>query len=320
MTPNTRAALLALSAFGIFATHDVIVKVLGSTYAPFQIVFFSVLFSFPLVTMIQMRDASLSNLRPRHPWWTALRTAAAVITAISAFYTFSVLPLTEAYALIFAAPLLITVLAIPILGEAVRWRRGLAVIVGLGGVLVVLRPGVTDLSVGHVSGLICAFSGALASVIVRKIGREERTVVLLLYPMITNFVLMGALMPVVYVPMPLQDMAGMGAMALLAIIASTLLIMAYRKGDAAIVAPMQYSQILWAAGYGLIFFAETPDLWTLVGTTIIVASGLYIVLREGQSPSSKQPVLKSKSRPDTSTTPRVSALYDALRWGKKSSR
>ena len=253
LAPNTRGALFALAAFGLFSTHDVIVKVLGADYAPFQIVFFSVLFSFPLVTMMQMRDARMDNLRPRHPWWSALRTLAAVATAISAFYTFSVLPLAEAYALIFASPLLITVLAIPILGETVRWRRGLAVMVGLSGVLIVLRPGTTDFTLGHAAGLVCAFAGALASVIVRKIGRDERTVVLLLYPMVTNFVLMACVLPFIYVPMPLMDMAGTGAMALMALLASMLLIAAYRNGGRA---DAIFSDYLGHGLWSLVFFRK----------------------------------------------------------------
>jgi len=150
-------------------------------------------------------------------------------------------------------------------------------------------------------------------VIVRKIGKDERTVVLLLYPMITNFVLMAMLMPLVYEPMPFSDMAGTGAMAVLAIFGSMLLIAAYREADAAIVAPMQYSQIIWAAGFGVLIFEETTDLWTFVGTAIIVASGLYIELREGRSVGSQQPVLRSKAKPETSTTPRVFVLYEIFR-------
>ena len=156
MSANARGALLALLAFGIFATHDVFIKVLGSSYSPVQIVFFSVLLSFPLTTMMLMRDAQPGTLLPRHPGWMALRTAASVLTAISAFYAFSVLPLAQVYAIIFASPLLITVLAIPVLGEVVRLRRWLAVLVGLAGVIVVLRPGSTELGLGHLAALAAA--------------------------------------------------------------------------------------------------------------------------------------------------------------------
>ncbi|MFT4743065.1 MAG: drug/metabolite transporter (DMT)-like permease, partial [Yoonia sp.] len=139
MSANARGALIALLAFAIFSTHDVAIKVLGANYSPIQIVFFSVVLSFPLATIMLMRDSTQGTLIPRHPWWVALRTLAAVVTGFTVFYAFSNLPLAEVYAILFAAPLLITVLAIPVLGETVRLRRWIAVIVGLIGVIVVLR-------------------------------------------------------------------------------------------------------------------------------------------------------------------------------------
>ena len=231
---NLSGLLLGLAAFGVFATHDIAVKALGGAYAPFQIVFFSVLLGFPLVTVMLLRDATTANLRPNRPWWSGLRTAAAVITGISAFYAFSVLPLAQTYALLFATPLIITLLAVPILGETVGWRRGMAVIVGLVGVMVVLQPGATDFTLGHVAGLTAAGAGALASVIVRKIGREERSAVLMLYPMVANVVVMGAILPFFYKPMPLQDFGLVVVVAVFGFVATLCLIGAYRRADAAL--------------------------------------------------------------------------------------
>ncbi|MGL4238992.1 DMT family transporter, partial [Tabrizicola sp.] len=146
---NMRGALLSLLAFALYATHDVVVKVLGGSYSPFQIIFFSGLLSFPIVTIMLMSDRTDGNLIPRHPWWTALRTFTAVLTGLFGFYAFSVLPLAQTYSILFAMPLLITLLAIPILGEKVGLRRGIAVAVGLIGVLIVLRPGSAELGLGH---------------------------------------------------------------------------------------------------------------------------------------------------------------------------
>lgn len=309
LSPNLRGALLGLSAFAFFAVHDVVVKSLGSSYAPFQILFFGVLFSFPLTTVMMMRDTSVGTLKPRHPWWIAARTVAAVVTGIAAFYAFSVLPLAQTYAILFASPLLITVLSIPILGETVRLRRWMAVIAGLIGVVIVLRPGGTEITLGHIAALTAAVGGATASVIVRKIGREERSVVLLLYPMVANFALMAAFMPFVYRPMPLGDMAAVGLMALLGFVANLCLISAYRAGEAAIIAPMQYSQILWASAFGYVLFGENLDVATAIGAGIIIASGIYIVARESrQSVSDNKPVLRTRTPPETATLPRVSPL------------
>jgi len=309
MTANIRGAALALVAFAIYATHDVVVKYLGGTYSPVQIVFFSVLFGFPLVTLVLMRDATDGNLVPRHPWWTALRTGAAVITGLAAFYAFSVLPLAQVYAILFASPLLITILAVPILGEKVGLRRGLAVAVGMIGVIIVLRPGAVDPELGHIAALTAALTGALSSIVVRKIGSEERGVVLILYPMMANFLFMAALLPFVYVPMPLVDIGAVGVMAVLALVGTFLVIFAYRAGEAVIIAPMQYSQLLWAIAFGYFLFDETIDLATAVGSAVIIASGLYIVLREGRSAASdNRPVLQTRSRPEFGTLPRVSLL------------
>jgi uncharacterized membrane protein len=194
-----------------------------------------------------------------HPWWTALRTGAAVITAASAFYAFTAMPLAQVYAILFAAPLLITLLSIPILGERVGIHRGLAVLVGLGGVIVVLQPATTTLTAGHLAAVAAAVGSAFASVIMRKIGREERTVVLILYPMMANFVLMGAAMPFVYEPMPGAHLGLLALIAAIALLATNLMIFAYRAAPAATVAPMQYSQIIWATAYGALFFGEALE-------------------------------------------------------------
>ncbi|MCB1356088.1 MAG: DMT family transporter [Maritimibacter sp.] len=311
---NLSGPLYALIAFGIFATHDVIVKFLGGVYSPFQIIFFTTLFSFPLVTFMLMRDATEGHLIPKHPWWTALRTGSAVIGASCAFYAFSALPLAQVYTIIFASPLLITLLAIPILGEKVGIHRLLAVVVGLAGVVVVLRPGSASLGLGHLAALGTAVFGALASVVVRKIGRDERTVVLMLYPMAANFLIMGALLAFVYRPMPVEHLGLAAVISLFGFVAGLFLISAYRNGDAAIVAPMQYSQILWATGYGYLIFNESVDRTTIIGAGIIIASGVYIVWRETRlGAKSQTPVLRSRSPTSSAASFRISPLLRRMR-------
>ena len=306
---NIKGALIALAAFGIYATHDVVIKYLGASYSVFQIVFFSVLFGFPVTMLLLMGEPKPETLRPKYPFWTALRSIAVVFTGATAFYAFSTLPLTQTYAIIFAMPVLITLLAIPMLGERIGIRRASAVVVGLVGVLIVLRPGAADLNLGHLSALAAAFGGALVSVILRKIGSEERSVTLMLYPMMANFIVMGALLPFVYEPMPLLDMALIALVAILALLAVWLVILAYRMADAVIVAPMQYSQILWAVFFGTMFFGEGVDQATVIGAAVIIASGVYIVLREDSRPAdSQKPVLRTHGRIGAPSVPRMTAI------------
>ncbi len=309
MGPNVRGALLSLAAFGVYATHDAVVKLMGASYSPFQLIFFSVLFSFPLAMGMMIRDPNPGTLLPAHPWWVTIRTVAGVITGFTAFYAFTVLPLAQVYAIVFATPLLITILAIPILGEKVRIRRWIAVIVGLAGVLIVIQPGQAALSWGHLAALTAAIGGSVASIIVRKIGQDERPVVLLLYPMIANFIVAGLILPFVYKPMPIEHLGISAAMSVLGWAGGVIIIQAYKMAEAAIVAPMQYSQIIWATAYGLLFFNETLDRPTMIGAAVIIGSGLYIVLRESRIGTSEtRPVLSSKPRPDTGTSPKPSLL------------
>ena len=309
MQSHLRGALLSLAAFGFYATHDVVVKFLGESYSAFQTMFFAGLMGFPLITMLLLGDRRDGTLIPRHPWWTALRTVSSVVTGVMGFYAFSQLPMATCYAIFFAMPLLITLMAIPMLGEKVGIRRGMAVIVGLLGVLIVLRPGEGQgYSLGHAAALGAATTGALSSVIVRKIGRDERSVVLMLYPMVLTFLAMGATMPFVYLPMPVTHLGLTAVMAGLGLLGAMASIASYRMAPAVIVAPMQYSQIIWAALFGWLFFDETVDLYTGVGSAVIIASGIYIVLREGTpSVSQNRPVLENRSRLDFGTLPRISS-------------
>jgi S-adenosylmethionine uptake transporter len=306
---NILGAVLSLAAFGVYATHDVLIKILGGDYSPFQLIFFSGLLGFPLVTLALMRDRTDGNLIPKYPVWTAIRTSTAVLNAILAFYAFSVLPLAQTYAIFFTMPILITLMAIPLLGEKVGLHRGVAIVVGLLGVVVVLRPGQGDLHLGHLAALGAAVLGAATSVIVRKVGHAERAVVLMLYPMMANFIVMGLALPFVYVPVPPQDFAMMAGIAALGLLGGALIIAAYRRAPAIIVAPMQYSQIIWGTVFGYVIFDEQIDRFTAIGTAIIIAAGVYIVLREDRPDVSKnRPVLETRSRFETGALPRISQL------------
>lgn len=299
---NGRAGLLALVAFGLFASHDAIIKNLGGSYSPFQVVFFSVLFTFPLSTFYLMGDRTSDTLLPRNPLWILLRTVAAMFSAVCAFFAFSLLPLAQVYAILFATPLIITLLAIPLLGETVRLHRWFAIVVGLIGVFVTLRPGSMQLELGHAAALAAAFLGSLSAIVMRRVGGGERALVLIIYPLAANFVVMGCLLPFVYVPVPFEDLAKSAGAAALSFAGMLFTIAAYRIGSASVVAPMQYSQIIWATLYGALFFGEALDSYTAFGACIVIASGLYIVLRE-RSPGTSdfKPVLRTQPRTEAGT-------------------
>ncbi len=307
-TQNTtlRGLGYAFVGFAVFASHDALIKTLGATYSVMQIIFFATLFSFVPMAVSMLADRTPSNFRPHHPWLVMLRSALVVTAMSCAFYAFSVLPLAEVYSLLFSFPLIVTVLSIPILGEVVRAQRWAAVGVGLIGVLIVLRPGATEITLGHLAALTAAFCSAFGSVLVRKIGNEERSAVLILYPMLLAIVVMSAAQPAVYQPPSLLHLAMMALVGLFSVIAQHLIILAYRAAPAGVVAPSQYSQIIWATIFGMVFFGERPDVWVAVGASIIIASGVFVVWRESRTNvSPNKPVLRVRSpRVDTGASAR----------------
>ena len=303
---NRQGAAFALASMALYASHDAIIKYLGAHYSSFQILFFAVFFSFPLITIVIMHDKTEANLRPKYLGWTVIRTACTVVVGMAAFYAFTHLPLAETYSIIFMTPIFITILSIPILGETVRLRRWAAIFAGLIGVMVVFQPWASEaeLKLGHLAALSSATFSSLAAVIVRKIGKEERAAVLMLYPMVANFLVLGAILPFVYKPVALEHFGLSAAMAFLGVIGGLLFIQAYRRGEAVIVAPMQYSQILWATLYGFVFFREKVEQHVLLGAGIIIASGLYIVLRESGQASENTPVLTTMDMGRDKAAPR----------------
>ncbi|MGB0843872.1 MAG: DMT family transporter [Alphaproteobacteria bacterium] len=306
ISTTLRGILTAFLGFALFSSHDSLIKALGGTYSVFQLIFFINLFSFIPMTITMLVDRRVDNFRPHHPWLILIRSCLMILAMTSAFYAFAVLPLTQVYALLFATPLLVTILSVPLLGETVRAQRWAAVAVGLVGVIVVLRPGYTELTLGHLAALTAAFASAFASIVIRKIGSEERSAVLILYPLILSVAIMGSMLPLVYEPVKLNHLAMMAAIALLSVFAQHCIIGAYRVAAAALIAPLQYSQIIWASIFGILFFAEKPDTFVLAGSSIIIASGLFVVWRESRTEvSARTPVLKTPNlRFDTGTSPK----------------
>ncbi|MFK7992555.1 MAG: DMT family transporter [Granulosicoccus sp.] len=288
-----RGVGLALIAFATFSLHDALIKSIQGIPV-FQVVFFVVLFSFVPFALFLAIDGTERSLRPRLPALVALRCVFSVVGLLCVFYAFARLPMAEVYSLLFAAPILITLLAIPILGERVRLIRWFAILFGMLGVLIVLRPGTTSLSLSHLAALGAASCTAFTSVVTRKIGSREHSVTLILYPMLTNVVVTGCVTIFVYVPIPGDVLLRLCGIGVLSVIGQSLMIQAYRVSEAQFVAPMQYSQMLWALLYGALIFHEPVDRMVLLGSLVIVCSGLLFIWRELVA-SVKQPVLRTRN-------------------------
>ncbi|RUM97421.1 DMT family transporter [Pseudaminobacter arsenicus] len=197
------------------------------------------------------------------------------------FEALRTLQLAETTSIYFFAPMVITALAGPLLGEWAGWRRWLAIVVGFVGVLVITRPGASALQIGHIHALTAMVSYCLYVIMTRHMSSTETAESLIFYSALAPALLMLPVAPyTASVPPSALHWALLLALGFFGGFGHWLLIKAYRQATATALAPYPYLQMVWMIGFGYVVFSQFPDGWTLLGAGIIVASGLYIVHRE----------------------------------------
>jgi drug/metabolite transporter (DMT)-like permease len=217
------------------------------------------------------------SVRSRRPGLQILRGIGVVGSAVAFILSLGALPIAEATAINFITPLMITVLAIPILGETVRLQGWVAVVVGFLGMLVVVRPGVGGLHPAALYVVLSSLCWCMAMLVTRRLVNVDRSSVTLLWTACTGFVLLLCAVPFFLAPLSLRQA---GLCLLVGVVASTgqwLAVLAYRHARATVLAPLTYSQLIWSSVLGYLVFGNIPDRWMLVGAVIIAASGIYVV-------------------------------------------
>ncbi len=283
---------LAFASYAAFAISDACVKFLDGTLSPYEIVFFgSVLGLLAIPFIKKAEDVWLDAFRTTHLKMWLLRTLTAAIGSIGSVTAFTHLSMAEAFALIFLLPAFVTILSVVFLKEQVGWRRWLAVAIGFIGVLVILRPGFRELSIGHLGALGGGMGGAVSIIIFRLMGKDEKRISLytsgLIGPICIGFLLM---LPSYQTPDVLQwsYLAGYG---LLAAFANILLMLAAQRAPASAIASPQYSQMIWAILFGYFIFHDRIDLPMLIGIVLIIISGLFTFVRERKKGIDSPPVV-----------------------------
>ncbi len=281
-TQPLRGALLSLAAFCAYACCDVILKALGEGQSSFAVMFLAAACTMPFILAQIFLTDRKASLRPRLPGLTFARTGITLFGMAFVTYTFANLPLAQCYAIFFTMPLIITVLAWPMLGEPIDPLRGLVILLGFGGVLVAFQPGSTDFQLAHLTAICGAVTGALNSLLLRKIGHRESAGVILLYPNLGQFLGAALILPFVWQPFTAQDIQLGLLLGALGTLGGLSIIAAYRLAPAIAVAPMQYSQIFWASILGYIFWGEAPTPMTALGIAIIIAAGIALLFLAGR--------------------------------------
>lgn len=267
----------------LFAGMDAAVKGLDGAYPTMQVMLFRTVFGFlPLLVAIWLAGG-FASVRSRQPGLQALRTAIGFCALFGFFWAFPRMPLVDVYAIAYAAPIMMVALSVPLLGESVGWRRWTAVAVGFAGVVIVLDPrGGFDLVAWVVLG--ATFLYALSMVCVRLLSRTDHDNATMFWFALA----VGAVSAVAVVADPAThwrtpDAAGFAWLAAIGVVGGLgqiFITRAFRLAPASVLAPFEYSSIVFAFAFGWLFFAEIPGLSVLLGLPLVIGSGLYILHRE----------------------------------------
>ncbi|KQU87532.1 hypothetical protein ASD12_08435 [Mesorhizobium sp. Root102] len=278
----TNGILLALIAYASYSGSDAVVKSLGGQFTVFEIGFFTTLFAGCFLFFTRPAGERWRDFwRTRRPWAVQARAWAGIASGVLSVYAFTTIPLAESYALIFLAPLCVTILSTVILKEKVGLWRWLAVVAGFAGVMLVVRPGFRELNLGHLAAFGVAFLAATSVILMRSLAQQEKRTtmlgVLVGYGLLFNGI--GAAATAFTVPSGTQllwlAMAGAFTAG-----GQFLQLLAMKYAPANRVAPTHYSQIVWAVILGALFFQEYPDGLSLVGLAVVGGAGLLTMVRE----------------------------------------
>lgn len=266
--------------------NDALAKTLTDHYSVIQIQFLRNLIALPFAILIAIKMGGTAALRSHRPVAHLFRGGLWIAATIMFFTSLKYLGLAEATALIFVAPLFITALSAMFFGETVGWRRWLAVLVGFLGVLIAIRPGSSAFQTVSLLPIATALVYAILMLSARWVDSRESVWTLLLYMTGTGAVLSLFLVFFVWIPVRSGDWGLFIAVAIFGTAGMTLMTQAFRLAPAVVVAPLDYSAIIWATLLGWMFWNEIPDALTFVGTAIIIASGVFIIVREHKANSS----------------------------------
>ncbi len=288
---SSRATLAGIACMvgggALLTINDGTVKWLSAGYPIGEIMTLRGLFVFLPIALIAWRMGGLRALEIRNLGAQGARAGLTMLSTVFYLTALAAMPIADTIAITFAGPLFLTMLAAPLLGERVGWRRWTAVVFGFIGVIVMVRPGSDALRAVALLPVGAALMGAVRDIITRRITRDraaaESSVAILCFT--TLVVTLAGLLTLPFGwrwPSP-GDLGLLALSGFLLGAAHYLLIEAFRHAEAGLIAPFKYTSIVWAVIFGFVVWGDIPDRWIIIGASLVIGSGLYIFHREAVS-------------------------------------
>lgn len=277
-------ALWMVAACLCFATLAALGHHLGQSYSPFEIVFFRNLFMLAAFVPLLLARTRRETLKTRRSGAHFARAVVGLAALYAFYFSVAVLPIAEATALSFTVPLFMILVSIPLLGERVGLHRWAATLLGFGGVLLILRPGVVPLSPGALLALFSAAGFALSMGIIKLLAPTDSPGAIVFYQALFMAPLSALPAAFFWRTPELSALGLLVAVGLVSAAAQFGLARSLALAESTAVAPLDFTRLPFAAALGFLFFGDVPDLWTWLGAAVIVASSVYIAHREARAP------------------------------------
>jgi drug/metabolite transporter (DMT)-like permease len=287
---NIRGLVMMLVAVGALSLMDACLKTLSARYPAMQVTALRGLTTLPIIAIwIAATGGFRQVMQVRFPLHAA-RGVLGVLSLSLFAYGIRTLPLSEAYAIFFSAPVLITVFAAVFLGERVGARRWVAVALGLLGVIIVLKPSGEDaFSLPGLAILATAVCYALSAITVRLLGRTDSTQSMVFWLMAAVAIGAGAIALPDWRPLVRGDLPVLVALAATGAIGQWTLTEAFRLGESSVIAPLEYTALLWGLGLDWMLWSTTPAARALAGAGVVIVSGVYLIRRESAHAEAEHP-------------------------------
>jgi drug/metabolite transporter (DMT)-like permease len=278
---NLRGIAAMSSAVFMFAIMDASMKRLSQSYGPFELSCLRCGSSLALLTLPIAWSGSWQSLRPANPLLHLVRALLGIIMLSAFVYAVRRLSMAETYSLFLCAPLLMTALSVPLLGERVPLRRWLTIAVGLGGVIIMLRPGskgFVSIAAAAAAGAACCY--ALSAVTVRKLGRTNSSAAMVVWWLLLVGIGAGVLAAPEWRRVASADWVWLGGVGVSGALGQYWITDAFRRAPPSVVAPFEYLSILWALGIDWFFWSVLPNAIVVTGATVVIVCGLVIIWDE----------------------------------------
>ncbi len=283
---NLRGIGAMLLAVATFAMMDVTMKKLVESYPSMQVTFLRGAASLPFLFGATALFGNWRDLVPKRWGLHLVRGLLSVATLVFFVHAVSQLSLADTYAIFMSAPLLITALSVPMLGERVGWRRWVAVLVGLGGVIVVLRPsGAGLITIGGLAALASALGYALGAITIRVLIRTDSSAATIMWTLLLLTLAAGLLSIANWQALQWQHWPWIVGLGVSGALGQYFMTHAFRLAPPSVVAPLEYTALMWGMLFDWLLWLTTPSARMLLGAAIIVGSGLYVIYRERIKPT-----------------------------------